>query len=350
MKVIHGTWIPKKEEGFFQEGSFYLWVEDTDKKRRVNPKKKIHPSTLTANELESFLIDDLGINDRQKYRIKAHISSKHFLLPSYNKTPVPSPEVIKYLGLETPDKYELGQWEVPCFEITNVIKLLNDIHFISLHYSDEIQLGTDLLFWHHYTRTFKGMILKDHYIPALKYHKAGKKNAFEIYPTWEIVSEKYNSEIKTYISWMPLVCTAGFDTPNDKLEFYSKEALLRHFSEYMLYEIVTCTPLTGQFDDCLSPRRRGENLIIALGKEKAMDEYQKWSLWREKLTGASYDTGFNLCFQLIEAPAAEPDKWQIDFLVSSKKDPSYKVALADYWHRDKGSKKEILKHLGSDFE
>jgi len=61
---------------------------------------------------------------------------------------------------------------------------------------------------------------KDQYIPALKYRelppvKSKRKqqvNGFEIYPAWEIVSDKYELEIQRYIDYMPLACV-GCATP-----------------------------------------------------------------------------------------------------------------------------------------
>jgi len=54
---------------------------------------------------------------------------------------------------------------------------------------------------------------KDQYIPALKYRelppvksKRKQVNGFEIYPAWEIVSDKYELEIQRYIDYMPLAC------------------------------------------------------------------------------------------------------------------------------------------------
>ena len=37
-----------------------------------------------------------------------------------------------------------------------------------------MQLGSDLLFWYHYTQAFKQVILKDRYIPAFKYRQLKK--------------------------------------------------------------------------------------------------------------------------------------------------------------------------------
>lgn len=145
-------------------------------------------------------------------------------------------------------------------KVTNVIKLLNDIHFLALNNSFEIQFGSDLLFWYHYTQSFKQIILKDQYIPALKYRelpwKKGKRkqqvNEFEIYSAWEIVSDKYDSLIQRYIDYMPSICVAGRATPNTTVEFFSRETLLRHFSECLLHDIVTHTPSSAKFDELMT--------------------------------------------------------------------------------------------------
>jgi len=36
--------------------------------------------------------------------------------------------------------------------VTNVVKLLNELHFIAINNLAEVQLGADLLFWYHYTK------------------------------------------------------------------------------------------------------------------------------------------------------------------------------------------------------
>ena len=63
---------------------------------------------------------------------------------------------------------------------------------------------------------------------------------------------------------MPAICTAGTDSPSKEIEFFSPKTLLRHFSEYLLNDIVTYTPSTAAFDKkvadsilnyCLNPDR-----------------------------------------------------------------------------------------------
>jgi len=50
-------------------------------------------------------------------------------------------------------------------KVSNVIKLLNDIHFLALNTLLKIQLGSDIVFWYHYTQFFKQVILKINIFP-----------------------------------------------------------------------------------------------------------------------------------------------------------------------------------------
>jgi len=240
MHILHGTWIPESTHSFLQTGAFYLWVEVPFAQQRKGSRS--HPGHLGAADLTTFLMNQLGIKEDTKGAIAAQISSNYIALPTLNNQPLPSPELSRYLEAETPDEYETLQfWRVACYEVAvqaktgqqlpqkamNVIKFLNDSHFLALHSSDEMQFGSDLLFWYHYTQSFKQVIVKEHYIPALKYRqksiekttKTTKTRAkksqpvqddlFEIYATWEIVSDLYESNLKKYVEYMPLICLAG---------------------------------------------------------------------------------------------------------------------------------------------
>lgn len=236
MKVLHGSWIPNQYSDFVQSGAFYLWVETP-----INNKKRthtqVHPGHLSSLELLNFLTQTLGIKETEA-QLKQRICSKYFALPTANNEPLPSPELVKYLEVEVPEEYENFQyWQVTCYETVtsvkaviaiNIIKLLKDIHFLALYNASEFQLGSDLLFWYHYTQSFRQIITKDQYIPSLKYRANAattKKKpkqpppGFEIYAGWEIISEQYEANIQKYIEYMPLICVAGNSTQTDKLEF-----------------------------------------------------------------------------------------------------------------------------------
>jgi SNF2 family DNA or RNA helicase len=382
MKVIHGTWIPDASTDYIQPGSFYLWVETPFFKENPNKKQqKIHPGHLGQAELLTFLTQDLGIKELTA-TLPQRISTKYFALPTANNQPLPSPELTKYLEVEIPEEYdEFEYWQIDCYEaaissktdssrtskVTNVIKQLSEIHFLALYNPAEIQLGSDLLFWYHYTQAFKQVILKDQYIPALKYRqveavvakKKGKQptqatEAFEIYPSWEIISEQYAYNLKKYIEYMPLICVAGSPTCNKPVNFFDKETLLRHFSEYLLSDIVTHSPSTTAFDKqiaetliehCFYPQRYNPKT-----NKIKLNEYKQWLAWKNKITRSQNDSPFNLCFQLHSAPPDAIDSWQIQFLVASKKDPSLKLALADYWKMNSKNKAGVHKEFGKDFE
>ena len=152
MKILHGTWIPDEKEELIQSGGFYLWVETTEPKTITN-SKTIHPYQLSAKNLESFLAQDLGIKNLQS----DGITPKYFLLPTANEQPLPSLELARYLETELPEQFTWQYWEIDCYLTTNivkvsgyrydivnnVIKLLNEIHFIAIKRKNEIQFAAD---------------------------------------------------------------------------------------------------------------------------------------------------------------------------------------------------------------
>ena len=403
MKILHGTWIPDRSSDFIQSGNFYIWVETTDTKQiaPTNPKSSKkqsalepeqssskHPASLAEEELTIFLVKDLGIKDdllqepNTRYRDNTSrekiIFPKYFLLPTSDRKPLPSLELARYLEIELPESFDLQHWQIDCYQVTasvkistyqyeraiNIVKLLNDLHFIAINNLAEVQLGSDLLFWYHYTQAFKQIILKDQYIPAFKYRelaiqstKAAKSSKtstktsakakkvaiatpqFEIYPAWEIVSEKYETDLQQYVEYMPLACVAGFSEPLDgEPQFCDRQDLLRHFSESVLHSILTHTPSTAQFDkqvsnslleQCLNFDENDVAKHIA-STSQDLEQFQQWQGWRQKINRIQSDSQFYLCFQL-QAPQKEEEPWQLQFQVSPKQDPSLKLPLADYW-------------------
>ncbi|MDH4129960.1 MAG: DEAD/DEAH box helicase, partial [Spirochaetota bacterium] len=349
MKVLHGTWIPNNEQAFIQKGAFYIWVEDVSEKYLTTKKKEnhlIHKMALSDKDLSLFLKNNLGI----KY---SFIKSIYFLLPSIDKLPLYSYKAMKYLAIDPPIKYELNYYQIPCFEVSDIIKTINDIHFLSI-YNDEIQLGSDFLFWYNYSQRLKEVIINDLYIPALKYREINEKE-YEIYPFWEIISEKYESNLKKYVDSMPYICLAGSELLELDKKLYSQESLLRHFSECHLYNIISYTKFSAKMEKqlsgsfvygCIRPYKNEFPWTANI----MLDIYKQWSLWKEEILSHYYDTLFVLCFQLIDANLDDENSWQIKFLVASKKDPSLRIDLSSYWNLSKKNKKMFYKEFGDDFE
>jgi len=361
MKALHGTWIPENTLEYRQSGAFYLWVETITSNRGRRARNE-HPRILKQNQLEQFLKDELGLKDYQK--ISQKISSKYFTLPSVKNAPLKSYELMRYSGEDIPQKFQLQPWRVYCYEVLtlNLIKLLNDIHFLFSYQSSETLLGADILFWYHYTQSLKGIILKDRYIPSLKYKKLPrpkdkrkkKFDKFQIHPVWEIVSEKYEAEIQKSVSFMPQVCVAGSEQLRENGEFFSKENLLKHFSENLLNSIISNTQFPATFDKqisdtllyhCIYPSGNGNFWRT----EKSLEGYKKWCLWKEKLLAGQLTSQFVFYFKLEEAESVD-DNWNIQFLIGSKNDLSLKITLQDYWNYGKTAKRRVQKDFGEDLE
>jgi SNF2 family DNA or RNA helicase len=389
MKILHGTWIPSAEDTFIQTGAFYIWAETTEGQRRRSKNQAIHPRQLPQAQFTEFLAQELGIKVPPPRKLEDLIAPQYFLLPSTNQEPLPSLELARYLESDLPEDFNWQYWQVDCCpaitfvkngysyqQVSNVIKLLNELHFLTLYnLAEDVQLGADLLFWYHYTQSFKSVIFKDQYIPALKYRELaptsskttpkGKRSpkksspqhhspAFEIYPAWEIISEHYETQIQQYTEAMPLVCTTGFSTLPTTPQFHNKEHLLRHFSECLLAEIVTHTPSTAAFDQqiadsllysCLHPNSSGLPWV----SESGLKNYKQWQAWRDRITRTQSAAPFYLCFRLQE-PAKPEDPWQVEFQVAARQDPSHRLPLADYWLLRSHRETEFLQQFGDNFE
>jgi SNF2 family DNA or RNA helicase len=180
MKILHGTWIPQAEVEFVQSGEFYLWVETIEQKQSRKPTQR-HPRQVAAADLVTLLADELGIQPPPYRKLQDRISPQYFWLPSADDRPLPSLELSRYLEQEVPESFEFQCWQIDCYQtvmmtktgdlVNTVVSLLNDLHFLALHNLAEIQLGSDLLFWFHYTQALKRIIFQDQYIPALVYRE-----------------------------------------------------------------------------------------------------------------------------------------------------------------------------------
>ncbi len=379
MYMLHGTWIPEQSHEFDNPGEFCLWVE-TDQKPRggkrssKHPKPGLHPLHVPENALMAFFSEEFPIGKPLQATLRG--TTCYFMLPSWGDAPLPSLEMSRYIGDELPDAFTWEQWQVACVRADNPLKFLKEIHFLALQYSREIQLGSDLAFWYHYTRAFREILLKDQYIPALKFHRGAPQapkqkrggrsssraasrqaeQALAIYPAWHILSPRYESMIAEYSRIMPLCCTAGSAVPAEP-DLFEPESLLRHFSEYALEALVMGTPFTqklqkqvqGSFiEHCLSPgvpaRRSDQRQAITQQTGEA------WQSWTQGLVERHGDTGFSLGLRLQSVPEDEPDSWALDLLAESKKDPSFKVELAHYWGAGTRERREFLRFFGQDFE
>ena len=373
MKILHGTWIPDARSSFVQKGAFYLWVEAADQSvealddTRVSAWRASWP--LEKADLSAFLAGVLSLSSTREHDLRKAVVSRFFELPSLEDWPLPSVSLARFLEQDLPDAFEWQTWEIDCYPITRfyggtrdevvsgvhaAIPQLKELHFLSQYQLAEVQLGADLLFWHHYFQAFKAVVLKEQYIPSLCYRevKKGTKKNFETYPHWEIVSEAYEETIRRYADYMPAVCTAGFfDSPEtEDVCLHDKVALLHHCSECLLHEIVTSTPLPQSFYKQIEG-----SLIYSCLKSvhwttrTELSLYKQWRPWRDRIARTKSSVPFYLCFHLISADNPEDD-WEIAFKVAPKQHPSLRISLSDYWQLKPYQQAALKLQLGESFE
>ncbi|MEO1523625.1 MAG: ATP-dependent helicase, partial [Cyanobacteria bacterium J06633_2] len=255
MHILHGTWIPNSVDDFITDGMFYLWVETSEKNRFRKPTLR-HPYQLPGERLAALLSGELSIQPPDYRKIEELIVPRHFMLPTVDNEPLPSLELSRYLETDLPETFDVQPWQVDCYptltsaktstygtsQVNGVVPMLNDLHFIALHHLTDVQLGSDLLFWFHFTQAIKRLIFKDQYIPALKYQelepakptKSKRKTAtsstsgtFQIHPSWEFIGDEYETTLHHYVDFMPLMCVAGFSELPENPELYDRLSLLR---------------------------------------------------------------------------------------------------------------------------
>ncbi|HEY8743519.1 MAG TPA: ATP-dependent helicase, partial [Chloroflexota bacterium] len=201
MHIVHCAWIPDEPADFVRRGAFYLWVEsDSPAAIRKRQPGSPHPRHLDAGELADFVNQRLGLGTSRGLLV-----DKWFLLPSADGRPLPSHEQAPYVEEDIPDQAELVPWQIRCCPLYAPIASLNDIHFLALQGAEGLQLGSDLLFWHRFSQALKGLIVRERYIPSVRwrqpYAPAGKGRPRhetcrgELFYGWEWCSDEYEALI-----------------------------------------------------------------------------------------------------------------------------------------------------------
>lgn len=385
MQILHGTWIPNPDTEFIQAGRFYLWIETTARQPELE-EQGCYPLQLTGDELARTLADKFKLQSPDNTPLENWIEPCYFLLPTVDCAPLPSLELSRYLEIALPETFEFEYWEVDGYPIDcappanssskamGIVPLLNELHFLTLHSHSELQLGSDLLFWFHFTQALKRSIFKDHYIPALKYRplappkstakkaslrrSSGRKKPtgsqsseqFTLYSGWEFIGDEYETLLEQYVEYMPLLCAAGFAVPHEDPQLYNQLTLLRHFSECLLAEVVTHIPFTKAFEKTVADSLLHNCLNLHIWvQQTGLEQYQQWQTWRDRIVRTQTDQPFYLYFHLLD-PVNPNDPWQLQFEVAPKDDPSLKLSLDDYWRMGTPPQKKLKSRLGSDFE
>lgn len=338
MNVIHGFWLPETTSNFIQEGKFYLWLETDAPLTSHSPPH--HPNQLTREKIVEFLIKDLGLEP-----VPHRISNDVLIdiprsLPTIEGHPLPSPE-LDFEGVLLSDNVTLSPWYVKCYALPSPIQNLSHIHFLAKHQPHKVKLGSDFLFWYYVSHSLKSVIQKDQYIPGLLQHSKSQI----IYKNWQVISASYQHFLQQSVRNMPLVASQGFEP----------RSLIEHFSQVVLHELLESS--AQSLPQTIRKKISGTLLESSLKTQPKLgfsSEYQaqfeQWHRWKQRIIGRHSQSGFQLCLQLHEATSQQPEEWRLEFLVTSKQDPSFRQRLGDYWLLPQKEKNSLSSLLGEQFE
>lgn len=262
------------------------------------------------------------------------------LFPTFEDKPLPSPELQR---VEPNEVVTLQNWQVYAYPLQTPIKAINNIHFLCCFQAgNNSRIGSDFLFWYYFSQSLKQIIAKDQYIPLLLSRKTGKN--IELYRRWQAVSSHYEGLIQAAVAQMPVACS----------QQYQPESLLRHFAEVVIDELLSTAVLEMpqiftkkvQYDfleTILLEKQTAEPLRTS---QQLPDEFRHWQHWQQKLLGVEAQSTLHLGLQLLEAEAEAIDQWRLVFFLSSHKDPSLKLDLADFWANKNHFHELLQQHNG----
>ena len=338
MKVLHCSWIPETGEDFVQQGDFWLWAEAGG------------GGPLDRTELVAFLENTLEM-EVSPYERRFHLATRSLLLPALDGSPLPAPE-FEHATEDDPPAAVLQAFQVDALRLPRPIRQLGELRFLAFLHAPEARAGGDLLFWHYYTQSLQASILRDRYIPGLKFRRrmggTEEGQGFEIYAGWEIVADEYEHLIDEAAERMPPAAATG------GAGWYEPHSLLRHCAEVLVHRLVAQTSLSTGLERKLRGTLPGACRLHPETEQPwksgaDLDLYRQWRLWRQRLAGRRGESGFELSFRLHEA-SREHAPWRLELLIAPRDDPSQRLPLAEYWHLQSWARQSFAGQCGENFE
>lgn len=354
MKVLHAFWSAEPTEAFLQTGSLRLWAETTEKTHVPRDEGNApHPFHLRAGAWPGFL-EALGAKPAAAPRSGAQETCT-LHLPSVADAPLPSPQLAKHWPQHIEERATaLSPWLVDCHRLAHPIHELSELHFLACYRAEDVEPGSDFLFWYWFTQGLRRLLVREQYLPALVCRQPptpqGKRKAppFELYGAWQWASGPFEQLIARACERMPAACATG---PGGVA---GAEAILRHCAEVLLDQVVRGTPLPATFGKKLGDGLLAACLAPAPGAWRAPgagpEAYRHWQQWRGRILAGERKAAFTLGFRLVEPLTEGDDGWTLQFVAIPKDDPSQRLALADYWSADAAERRRLRSRLGDDFE
>ncbi|WP_111977478.1 DEAD/DEAH box helicase [Algibacillus agarilyticus] len=320
MQLIHLFW-QATSNGFDNTGKMYAWLESA-KPLRANAKckiKPVYPYQLIGSELEQWFAKQLKLTGNST-TLKVNLPVDQV------GQAIPSPVIANINELEQHECAGLQRFGLNVLEIAQPLTWLKELSFQQHYFPDDIQLADDSLFWLDIAQLFSQMIKQDQYIPSVLAFKDSKKTQFT--SGWQTLSSVLQDHLQTLSQQMPFAACLGEFTR------YKPLSALRHFCEVELNRVIASTSFAQKHLKQVEDTFIHHNLSLDLKDKAAKPDnaiWQTWKLWQNNLSYDQFGAAFQLALRLVDASSAAGEDWQIEVLLQSKADPSYRVSLAEFW-------------------
>lgn len=374
--VLHGAWLP---EG--RAGQFMVWGECA--RDRAKPGRNWHPFCSDRLALEaavSELWSDLALAGPDTGGRKRPVWA---LLPSTSARPRPSLELQAELDAgEVPRNTFLEAWRVDAIGIDDCPGFLAALQGVPPSGIGQVQIGWDLRFWTRLTERLQGSVVRQEYLPSITPLKStpkrsrarggrGRKSArrpaaIQFKAGWELAEATETAMVERFAKAMPAACRALRQAPASKrptdVPLPEPRSLIRSFLGCQLdslvgrkpFPISAMRPVQGSFLAKALPSPRTVRASQSAYRDSPIDRntWGQWKRWRDRIQRSGADSDETVCFRLTDATGSAPDRWRVEWLLSSRGDPSLIVPLADFWSRAEWARpsprsvREVLIQLG----
>lgn len=366
MKVLHGAWIPDqiddpKHPAFVRGGGFCLWIEDILVSERPNGSRLELSSHLSSAALLSTF-QGLSLSLFQDRNLQRSIVPRCFLLPSLQGQLVPTVGEVVKRNSESPILFNWGYCQIACCDLTWLLQQRREVRSgVSrlLHTLDQLiaeveasasyVVGMDLQFWHAYLGCLHHLVNQEQYVPTLRL-RPGRSQEYDVFAGWEIISKTYEESLDAYIEAMPGLARSGFAQPLNSFRLQDAGALLRHFAEWWLSEVMTSIELPPlllseikytPLEFCFRPPE-------PIANDAALQWTRQWHRWQQNVIKSQKPLDFNLYLQ-AHAPTKQNSNWTLQLQIGSYFDPSDRIPLRDYWKmRSQQDSDSMMNRFGED--
>ncbi len=348
MIVLHGIWKPP--EASKDRGDFFLWGESSSispvKRRGRSPKAGAqHPYQAAEKDLK-VAIESLDSGHGSIISKKARSDKVPLLLPSFSKSPLASPDLLRDDGGENADEpVSLSQWKVDglCIKPEDAVMLLNSLSGAWTE-NDSVVVGTDLRFWSKVSKFAMELLSRQHFVPGIVFSE--KSMAFA---RWQYALNDENARMRFSMlaRSMPPVCRALIQNrvPNTQEAFLSdflNNAIDCCIRSWMpISEMRSKKP--GLSEAWLQSLATGEPIKVhASGLKNLSEGILSWKAPIHEIEKSEFRT----CFRLEPSDDLDPDTWNLRYLLQASSDPSLLVPAEKVWRESK----DTLQFLNRKFD